>query len=110
MSKRQFADDFPRDVDLVLTAAHCITDMGSSPHITATTLTGQVAQGVRWVLREPDVAFVLISPRMGPLVTIRAYGSTAPVRLPVLALIRVGGGRPTITQGFVLETEGFNVG
>ncbi len=107
---RLYREDFPPDVDLVLTAAHCVTGVGSNPLVTATTLGGQTGRAVAWATwADFDVAFLLVVPRLGSLDPIRDSWSQPPSGLPVLAMIRVGGGAPTIASGWVLEQEGYHV-
>lgn len=107
---RLYREDFPADVGLVLTAAHCVTDLGTNPVIVASTLSGQVGRAVRWVFwKEQDVALVVVTPNMGLLDPIRNFWPDPPQGLRVLAMITVGDGRPTLASGIVLGTEGVSV-
>ncbi len=105
-----YREDFPPDVTLILTAAHCVMELGSNPLVTATTLTGQRGRAVRWMFwREVDVALLIVTPALGSTDPIRNSWPDPPQGLDVLAIIRVGGGRPTVASGIVLGRDGFNV-
>lgn len=107
---RLYRDDFPPDMDLILTAAHCVTDLGSSLSASVSTLDGLTGRAVYWVFwRDADVALIVVTPRLGPIDPIREFWNVPPERLPVLAMIVVGGGRPTLTSGLVLGFDGTNV-
>ncbi len=106
---RIYREDFPPSVELVLTAAHCITEPGIDS-IAVATLDGQTGYARTWVgWRNYDVAFLLGTPGLGPLSPIRGYWRQPATNLPVLAMIVVGGGRPTMTSGLVRRLNGYNV-
>ncbi len=96
-------EDFPSNVDLVLTAAHCLTDMGGNPSVTVTSLTRQAGRSAgAFVWAEFDVAFLLVTPRVGTLEPLR-YPPTEPqAEMPVLAMVRGPAGAPTIAPARVL--------
>ncbi len=107
---RLYRDDLPPDVDLIFTAGHCFTDLGEISSVTATSLSGQTGRGLyRLFWRDLDFAFLLAMPRLGPMDPIRNSWPDPPDGLPVLAMIRVGGGAPTIASGWVLGRDGANV-
>lgn len=98
--------DFPSNVDLVLTAAHCLYDLGDNPGISAQSLgrqTGRSRAAFLWA--EYDLALLLVTPRLGPLEPLRYAYSEPPAELPVLAMVRGSGGMPTIASARVLGQE-----
>jgi hypothetical protein len=110
MGFRLYREDFPSDVDLILTAGHCFTELGEISLVTVATLAGQTGRGLyRLVWEGLDIAFMLARPKLGPLDPIRSWWPDPPDSLPVFAMIRVGGGTPTIASGWVLGREGNNV-
>ncbi len=106
---RIYREDFPPAVELVLTAAHCITE----PDISSILLTardGQRSYARHWLSwRDYDVAFLIAAPGLGPVVPVRGHWRQPPRNLPVLAMIVVGGGKPTMTSGLVQGLSGYNV-
>ncbi len=107
---RLYPGDFPSDINLVMTAAHCVRDLKLNSVIVATSLDGKRSLGRYWFYwHDVDVAFLLIKPSLGWLAHVkntRAY-QTPPKGLPVLAMIRVGGGRPTVASGNVIGQRGY---
>src|SRR5690242_8036597 len=55
--------DFPLDMNVVMTAAHCVRDLSSKSIIVVTSLNGKRSLGRYWFFwKDVDVAFVLIKP------------------------------------------------
>ncbi|MGQ0551425.1 MAG: S1 family peptidase [Armatimonadota bacterium] len=99
-------NDFPPNVDLVLTAAHCLYDLGESPAVTVQSLarhSGRSRAAYMWT--ELDLTLLLVTPRLGPLEPLRYAHTGAPADLPVLAMVRGSGGAPSITSARVLGQE-----
>ncbi len=106
---RLYRRDFPADVDLVLTAAHCILGKGDRPIVGVDTLSRRSRGTARaWLTWEDyDVALLLVTPKLGALTPIENVWRQPPKGLPILALIRVGRGLPTPASGRVLRQEGW---
>lgn len=97
--------DFPSNVDLVLTAAHCLYDV-SNPVVTAASLARQSGRSVAaFMWAEYDLALLLVTPRLGPLEPLRYAHAGPPAELPVLAMVRGSAGMPTIAAARVLGQE-----
>ncbi len=106
---RIYREDFPPAVELVLTAAHCITEPDIKSILVAAR-DGQRSYARHWLRwSDYDVAFLLSAPGLGPVVPVRGYWRQPPTKLPVLAMIVVGGGKPTMTSGLVQGLSGYNV-
>jgi hypothetical protein len=105
---RLYREEFPPDVDLVLTAAHCILGKGDQPTVIVEALSkakrGTARAWLTW--EEYDVALLLVTPKLGDLTPISNVWRQPPSGLPILALIRVGGGKPTPASGRVIQQEG----
>ncbi len=109
MGFRIYRPDFPPDVELVLTAAHCIADRELSS-VLVVTLDGQRGVARYWVIwRNYDVAFLLVTPSLGGMEPVQGYWANPPYNMPVLAMISIGGGRPTVTSGLVKGQSGYDV-
>jgi len=106
---RLYRQDFPADVDLVLTAAHCILGKGDRPVATVEALNrtkrGTARAWFTW--EENDVALLLVTPKLGELTPISNGWRQPPKGLPILALSRVGRGLPTPASGQVLQQDGW---
>lgn len=101
---RFYREDFPPNVDLVLTAAHCLTDVEGTPSVTVTTLarqTGRSVGGLFWP--DLDLAFLLVMPRLGPLDPIRNAVTQLPIDSPVFAMVRGGSGAPAVASARVQD-------
>ncbi len=104
---RLYRAEFPPDVDLVFTAAHCVRSLGANPLIRVATLNGRTGRARYWLSwKDYDVALLLVTPKLGPLTPVHKIWRNPPRGLPILALITIGGGRPTPASGKVQAVSG----